>query len=357
MEPVKPPIFCPPPDSEKIFRIIDCKKIGIVQGSEKLTSINLEDFVVPISSYTAGEIIIKAGSSITLGLEGKQDQTYEEWFLSIPNEIGTSRYEYKFEIEVFGKYYSFLGVREEGADWWETLREDVKNWHYIDNLIYFKPENDGIVAVSRQPNQKIIVSLYIGSVYSPTGIEWEYQTIGKPLILCLDNRPKNRGFIIYVQWDKIDAKKCGCALNNGALNPQKSTLKWKWKEYYNQINTYVYIDEDLIGEKVNYLKWYGDHPYYAVRPNDWIIVDNLRIQIGEVVDNIIIFKDPSVYVTIFETIKLEYEQPKNNYSSFSQILMLTTSYNTMFGDDFQNGPIEIYNPQGFDIPIKWILLL
>jgi hypothetical protein len=60
---IVPPLNCPPDYSIQSIRLVDCKKIGVVKGIEKLVSIEMKDFFIPIANYEERYITLRAGQT------------------------------------------------------------------------------------------------------------------------------------------------------------------------------------------------------------------------------------------------------------------------------------------------------
>lgn len=59
---IKPPnLKCPPDISSMLFRFIERKKIGVVQGQSELASLDMSSFFIPLNTYTLQKITLCPG--------------------------------------------------------------------------------------------------------------------------------------------------------------------------------------------------------------------------------------------------------------------------------------------------------
>lgn len=85
---ITPRLKCPPDYSILSFRLVDCKKAGIVKGMSKEVDVDLKDFFIPVTEYSERRVTLKAGQIQKIDASnllnyGEQNESYE----FVPNDL------------------------------------------------------------------------------------------------------------------------------------------------------------------------------------------------------------------------------------------------------------------------------
>ena len=88
---IKPPIKCPPDYSVLVFRMTECKKLGIVKGITTQLAVDMQDLYIPITNYEERVITLKAGDTKRLDVSsiGETGKIKEQFvFTANPDYCG-----------------------------------------------------------------------------------------------------------------------------------------------------------------------------------------------------------------------------------------------------------------------------
>jgi len=353
---IVPPLFCPPDYSKKLLRFITCNKFGISKGKETLTNIDLNNFYVEINDYLSGENTLNPGSTFSLP-DLQQIPVYEKWILKEANIYeNEENYEGKFELFIYDNCYSFEFIKYSDISLYETLNIELVNYPEINSLISFELEGDDIIVCSLVSNTRIKSILRLNKIQNFIEEEYDKNIISEPLILFKNNKTRAKFIGIFPQYDKIDFSNCGCVDASGFIKPENKVLKWKVSEIKNIVNTGIILKSSL--EKTDTFNYEGPHPLYYFNQNSIIILKNegkiWRTKVLEIGNETIKIESP---IFLIEDSEITIE---NNieWKNLSDIMILTGGCDCKNeGNEEKDGVenIQIYNPQKFSIPIKWII--
>jgi len=82
---IKPAIKCPPDYSILNFRLLECKKAGIVKGITTQLAVDLQDLFVPVTNYEERMLTIKSGETkkIDVSSIGTKWSLYEKYIFNV----------------------------------------------------------------------------------------------------------------------------------------------------------------------------------------------------------------------------------------------------------------------------------
>jgi len=138
---ITPRLKCPPDYSILSFRLVDCKKVGIVKGINKEVDVDLKDFFIPVTEYSERRINLKAGQiqRIDAGNLFNYGEQNEEYAF-VPDSLVSVADQTTHKLEIFSDedgtlIYSGSFLYTYDPVIFPTFLDALKNFYDSDNAL------------------------------------------------------------------------------------------------------------------------------------------------------------------------------------------------------------------------------
>ena len=229
---IVPPLNCPPDYSIQAIRLVDCKKIGVVKGIEKLVSIEMKDFFIPIANYEERYITLRAGQTKELDISDVAayyplQESYQ--FTASTSILGTGTNHmyslYDEELNLIGEF-QFTVQSNFGADFASAVSNGPVA---ISSAMTFNSSSAGgnttvnATAIGSGIKYRHVFKFNLDIIFQPY-----HATLIHPGNLVTKNYkyPEGRvkAIMLYPQYDKVvTSAGCNCTNDSGQL---RSNVKW-----------------------------------------------------------------------------------------------------------------------------------
>jgi hypothetical protein len=231
------------------FRLVDCKKFGIVKGVEKLVAIEGKDLFIPLAQYEEKTLTLKAGttkkidiSTVASFIDQSETYSFDVNIASRPNIFANgTRHKYTLFDEDLNALGSFQF--EIGTDY-DTFYDAVIAEAQANNAI-----KEAVTFSASDADQTGTFSISANAVGIKYRHLWEFQlniaylpyfqTLQHPgnLTSKYQKYPAGRVkmMMIYALYDKAKTSSgCNCTDSSGDLMSNKKSFQWAFDSEYSR---------------------------------------------------------------------------------------------------------------------------
>ena len=290
---IVPPLNCPPDYSIMAFRLVDCKKFGVVKGVEKLLAIEGKDLFIPIAQYEEKTLTLKAGTTkkIDISTVASFNDQAEAYSFNVnianrPNIFANgTRHKYTMfdeDLNVLASFQFELGTDYD--TFYDAVTAEVQANSTINGALSFSITNVdttgsfSITARSAGVKYRHLWEFQLNIAYLPY-----FQTLQHPgnLTSKYQKYPEGRVkmMMIYALYDKASTTSgCNCTDSSGDLLSNKKSFQWATDSEYNRVTfPATPITTTLNSYPVSSFQWNQsstDHIGYYFSANDGVTLSS-----------------------------------------------------------------------------------
>lgn len=376
---IKPPINCPPNYSILQFRLAECKKAGVVKGTDTLATTDLSQLVIPIQEHSEGTLTIKANETKAINVDDIVDYwplyetyTFNAKIIDHPSILsdGTSHsyvlYDYEEQNELANFSFTVDSQNPLYADFETGFRTafNASAAVTIANPQILGANSSGIFTIgSIKPSTKLrhvftfdTECVFIGPISTPGELTTPYTKYPNGAIKYI---------MVYPQFDKVDASKCGCTDASGDIRTNQRYLQYVSQSEYLELQntvTPVKLDPGVLGATT--ISWNdadtSDHIGYYAKVGDLITTVEAplyRAYITEINGYVLTVDQPlSIEMTNTQlTLKLLKSPLTPRYKNISDYFFASGSTDIDNSDKCYTETVVLKNPHSFDIQVKYMV--
>lgn len=375
---IVPPLNCPPDYSIMAFRLVDCKKFGVVKGVEKLLAIEGKDLFIPLAQYEEKTLTLKAGTTKKIDIStvaSFNDQTegfsFNVDIANRPNIFASgTRHKYTLfdeDLNVLGSFQFELGTDYD--TFYDAVTAEVAASSAINGAVAFSIINSvdttgsfSITAKSSGVKYRHLWEFQLNIAYQPY-----FQTLQHPGNLIFKNQKYPEGrvkmMMIYALYDNAKTTSgCNCTDNSGDLLSNKKSFQWALDSEYNRV---VFpstpITTNLNTYPVSTFQWNQsstDHIGYYFAANDGVAltsgtgnvsgissINGFTVNVGGNVGG-------GTGAQSLQKAALPSDIPWKNGGDF---LFFSGAQDVTTSDKLYVETVWLKNPQNYDIPFKILI--
>jgi hypothetical protein len=350
--------------------LVDCKKIGVVKGIEKLVSIEMKDFFIPIANYEERYITLRAGQTKELDISDVAayyplQESYQ--FTASTSILGTGTNHmyslYDEELNLIGEF-QFTVQSNFGTD----FASAVSNTPAVSSNMTFTTSSAGgnttvnATAISSGVKYRHVFKFNLDIIFQPY-----HATLIHPGNLLTKNYkyPEGRvkAIMLYPQYDKVvTSAGCNCTNDSGQL---KSNVKWinylSKTEYESRVYSKTVLTSNLSEGATATFNWdqsSTSHIGYSFKVDDGIALGGNTGAVAPIAS----IQGYTVNVSGYGigTTGQQYLYKANfpqalPWKKMGDFLFLTGGQDVESTDMLYTETVWLNNPQSFDIPIRVLI--
>jgi hypothetical protein len=371
---IKPAIKCPPDYSILNFRLIECKKAGIVKGITTQLAVDLQDLFVPVTNYEERQLTLKSGETrkidvSSIGTKWPLQEMYK--FMVNPNFLGLGT-EHSYTLydndlnlietisfEVTNDYPTFkLAIRNAIAN-----STQLKNLIGLDTSLL-----DSIGEISVNAGSKGVKYRHIFA-FDITGFGGYdiYPYIHPGNLVVPFEKYKTERIKIMMLWPQyIKANVyagCNCVDRSGDLKSNVKYIEYAFEEDYlkhSNTSTPITINQKGLGPTTTFTWNQSDieHIGYYFKIGDLIASKTNPALRGYIVD--INGFDITLDTTIGDTSENQsamnvWAPSQTTWRKIGDFYLHTTAQDVYDTDSLYIESLYLKNTQSFDLPIRMII--
>lgn len=386
---IKPKILCPPDYSILSLRFAECKKLGVVKGTQTLLQTDLSNFYIPLTNYSEKKFTVKAGKTKKLDI-GDLASYWElrESYSFIYNDEGVSNLTtHRFSM------YDETGETLLGQ---MTFTVDITNLFQqtFAQAFAYTLQNDAelnvLISASYGPAaSQVLVTAVTAGVRYQYMLEYDINGFGgtanppylHPGTLVTKDlkypEGRVRAIFLYPEYAKADTSSCGgrCQDASGDLLSNVKNFKWAYDGDYTRKQS----SEMATGIIVNSNSFPGAGQYNedGTQTFQWLDTGNAPgyfLNVGDLVTLNTTTDNPYGYVTNINGYNITVDRqgfgtgmltdqlvkkwsPQNiEWRPGGEMLFITGGQDVYDTDRLYTETIWINNPQAYDIPFTAIII-
>lgn len=386
---IKPKILCPPDYSILSLRFAECKKLGVVKGTQTLLQIDLSNFYIPLTNYSERKFTIKAGQSKKLDIGDLASYwDLKEAYSFVYNNTGVSN----LTTHRFSMYdetgMTLLGQMSFTVDVTNLFQQTfAQAFEYaLQNNVELK----ALITASFGPAEsQVLVTASTAGIRYRYMMEYDINGFGgtvdfpymHPGTLVTKNlkypEGRVRAIFIYPEYAKADTSTCGgkCMDTSGDLLSNVKNFKWAYDSDYTRKQNAA----ALTGVIVNSNSSSGADQYNqdGTQTFQWLATGNAPgyvLNVGDLVTLNTLTDNPYGYVTNIDGYNITVDRqgfgtgmltdqlvkkwsPTNvEWRVAGEMLFLTGGQDVYDADRLYTETIWINNPQAYDVPFTAMII-
>ena len=366
---LKPPIKCPPDYSILAFRLIECKKAGIVKGISTQLAVDLQDLFVPVTNYSEIMINLKSGETkkidiSSIGVNWPLKESYAFYANPLYCGVGT---EHSYSL-----YDESLNLIEQVTftvvgDFSESLTLAISGTSIINTKVGVSSENFGstgkITVTANDTNTKYRHEFSFDLTGFGGYLPFPYLHPGS-LITPQEKYPNLRAKLLFVYPDfyKADVKSnCGCIDASGDMMSNKKYIEYAFDDEVVRVNkpeTPIKFNPTTPAGTMSFT-WSGtDHIGYHLNVGDLICTEEAPLAKAFItaIDGYVVTVDsPIGNGSDFQSIKHVWSPTEITWRKLGDIYVHSTGQDVTDSDKLFIETIWLRNPHGYNLPIRILM--
>ena len=386
---IKPKILCPPDYTILSLRFTECKKLGVVKGTQTLLQTDLSNFFIPLTNFSEKKFTVKAGK--TKKLEIGDLASYwdlKESYGFIYNDEGVAN----------GTTHRFSVYDETGEELLAQVNftvdaGDPPRPTFLLTLAYVisinKPMSDLITLTSGTAASQFSVAANTAGIRYKYLMEYDISGFGgsnpapylHPGTLITKNvkypEGRVRAIYLYAEYARADGSTCtcGCVDNSGDLLSNVKNFKWVWDSDYSrkqktEYNTGIVVNAQ---PELNSLQNNAN----GTQTFQWLDSGNpaaYRLSVGDLITLNTTAGNPYAYITAIDGYNItvdrqgfgsgtgsdqlikKYAPLPIEWKTAGEMLFISGGQDVYDTDFLYTETLWINNPQGYDIPFTAIII-
>ena len=374
---IVPPLNCPPDYSIMAFRLVDCKKFGVVKGVEKLLAIEGKDLFIPIAQYEEKTLTLKAGATkkIDISTVASFNDQAEAYSFNVnianrPNIFANgTRHKYTMfdeDLNVLASFQFELGTDYD--TFYDAVTAEVQANSTINGALSFSITNVdttgsfSITARSAGVKYRHLWEFQLNIAYLPY-----FQTLQHPgnLTSKYQKYPEGRVkmMMIYALYDKASTTSgCNCTDSSGDLLSNKKSFQWATDSEYNRVTfPATPITTTLNSYPVSSFQWNQsstDHIGYYFSTNDGVTLSSGTGNVSGIssIDGFTVNVGGNVGGgTGLQSLQKAILPNTIQWKTGGDFLFFSGAQDVTSSDRLYIETVWLKNPQNYDIPFKILI--